>query len=260
MIKNRTKSQLSPQQFFDQILQSTLFWPGKTISLERNTLMDYRHRPMMAGIAVSEMYHENSKLFPQMLPELSATRVQADAVREEFLQRRAVVMNATVTKGFELDGHYRDLMTRVTRMTPPELFYAVDLRFVSGNIVAEFEPISSRFLVVKQLCADNLDLLRRAVSLTLSPDAPDADLQLPTGPLLFILGSFARNDVIFGARGYRRTLLEAGRVAQEIHSHAREVGVKTRAVYEFIDREVDLAMEADGVEQGTLVVFEFTDA
>src|SRR2546422_7532087 len=74
---------------------------------------------------------------------------------------------------------------------------------------------------------------------------------------ILILGSFARNDVLLGPRGYRRTLLETGRLVQEIVHQAKRLGLTVRPLYEFTDRDVDTVMEADGIEQSTLMAFEF---
>ena len=78
--------------------------------------------------------------------------------------------------------------------------------------------------------------------------------------MLLVLGSFARNDILFGPRGYRRTLVEAGRMAEEVVANADRSGISRRVIYEFIDRELDSVMEADGVEQGTLIVIELDGA
>ena len=221
-------------------------------------MVDYRHRSMSAHVSIAELYHENSKLFQERLPELSVALVRADAIRKEFLERRAVVVNASGTAPLELDQNYRELLLGVTRTTPADLFYAVELRVVAGDLVAVHEPLSNVLQVVKRLSTDEIGMVTRAIRLMQSPDA-----ERLSGPLLILVGSFARNDILFGARGYRRTLLEAGRIAQEIFCNAERLSVETRAVYEFIDRELDRVMEADGIEQSTLMVFELggvTDA
>jgi len=218
-------------------------------------MVDFRHRPMAAHVSVSELYHENSKLFPEMLSELTATFSHVDAIRREFVQRRAIVARATGTARFEVDQRYCDLLEGVARTIPLELFYAVELRVISGVLLAAYEPISNMLQVVKRLSPGDLDVLRHAMQLMNTSDAP-----FLTGAVLLILGSFARNDILFGPRGYRRTLLEAGRVAQAVVVNAEGQGLKARVIYEFIDRELDLLMEADGIEQGTLMVIELDGA
>ena len=248
----KLRPSLSIQQLFNQVLNTPLYWPGKTVRLERNSLLDYCQRSTSAHISVAELYHENSKLFPQMLSELTGSLIQVDEFRREFLRRRAMVIQASGIAGLSLcRWRHRELLTTVVKSTALELFYVVELRLVIGDLLATREPISDTLSVVKHLSAYDIAGMGRALQLMATADVP-----FHNGPLLFILGSFARNDLMFGPRGYRRTLLEAGQVAQEISRQAKQLGVAARLFYEFIDRDVDAVMEADGVEQGTLMAFE----
>jgi len=251
MIRRRSISPLTPQQFFNEVLLSSLFWPNKTVRLERHSTIDYRHRSLSSQISISELYHENSKLFPQMLPQLTATVSQTDAIRDEFVRRRAIVVAASGTEPFPLEPSYRELVIEISRTTPKELFYAVDIRVVAGGLAAVFEPINRAFQVVKRFTDEEMGILRRGIKLLSSSDSLANDT-----PLILVLGSFARNELLLGSRGYRRTLLDAGRVVQEIFRTAERFGVEIHPIYEFIDRDLDQAMDADGVEQGTLMVLE----
>jgi hypothetical protein len=250
MMKRRTQTPLSHQQLFDQVLNTPLHWPGKTVRLERNSLLDYRQRSTSAHTSVAELYHENSKLFPQMLSELTTSLVQANEFRREFVRRRAVVVQASGVSGLSLGSIHRELFTTVVGTTGLELFYAVELRLVVGEVLATHEPVSDTFQIVKQLSKDDLDMMRCALRLMAASEAPPHN-----GPLLFILGSFARNDLLLGPRGYRRTLLEAGQVAQEVFRQAERLSLTAHPLYEFTDRDLDAVMEADGIEQGTLMAF-----
>jgi hypothetical protein len=77
-----------------------------------------------------------------------------------------------------------------------------------------------------------------------------------TGTLMFLVGSLARNDLLYGARGYRRTLLEAGRVTEVALRESANTGIIARARLEFIDRTVDSVLESDGTEESVLVVID----
>ena len=49
-------------------------------------------------------------------------------------------------------------------------------------------------------------------------------------------------------------------MAEAVVANADRSGISRRVIYEFIDRELDSVMEADGVEQGTLIVIELDGA
>jgi hypothetical protein len=230
---------------------SPLHWPGKTVRLERHSLLDFRNRSNSPHVSAAELYHDNSKLFPHILPELLASSIAAEDIRREFIRRRAAVGGLDGTPALELEDNYRELLTRVARGAEPDLHYALELRIVTGELVGSYEPISDSLQLVKELSARERARLTGAVAL-MHTSAPAGD----ASPLLLIMGSFARNDILFGARGYRRTLLEAGRLAEAIGVQARCLGLEARPVYDFLDRDIDAVMEADGVELGCLVVFE----
>ena len=88
-MKRRTQLTITPQRLFNEALNTPLQWPWKTVRLERNSLQDYRQRPSTAHFSVAELYHENSKLFPQMLPELAVACVEGDEFRHEFSSAQA---------------------------------------------------------------------------------------------------------------------------------------------------------------------------
>src|SRR5262249_61608901 len=96
--------------------------------------------------------------------------------------------------------------------------------------------------------------LSSALRLTIAEDP------LPEGPMLFLIGCFARNDVLFGPRGYRRTLLEAGQVTTGLLAEAGRLGLDAVPIFEFTDRDLDAVIEADGIEEGTLVALAIGEA
>lgn len=251
MMKRRTDTLLSPQALFDECTYQPMQWPWKTVRLERNSLIDYRQRSMSAHISVAELYHENTKLFPQMLPELTVSLVRSDEVRLEFLRRRAARFGGDDSAALGIKLQLRELLTAISKSTEPELFYAIEVLVVEEEMLLSQEPLSDALQLVKRLSAADLDMLRRALHLMDEPEAPPEK-----GPLVIILGCFARNEILFAARGYRRTLLEGGRVAQQILEQAKRFNLALSPFYDFHDRDVDSVLGADGTEVASLLVFE----
>jgi nitroreductase len=244
-MRRRSDDQLDVQALFGQLSDSRLDWPGKTVQLERNSWLDYRQRPVSPNVSVAELYHENSKLYPNMLGELVATRVQVNDFRQEFVRRRAA---AAAGRSPEPSLHRgcRRLLTAVSQVTGPDLSYALEVRVAADNLLATHEPATDALQIVKRLSTGDLARLRDALRLTAPPDVHSP------GPMVFLVGSFARNDILFGPRGYRRTLLEAGLVMARLLAEAERLGLGAVPILEFADREVDAVMEADGIEEGTV--------
>jgi hypothetical protein len=252
-MNRRTRERLSTQKMFDEVVFSSIDWPWKTVRLERDTLQDYCQRPASAIISVAELYHENSKLFPQRVPELAVTRVESDKVRRQFLQRRS--STAADAPAVNLAPECRRMLSAVTQQIPTDLFYAIELRLAAGDMLLFHEPISDKLQLLKRISADEQTRLRNALRLL----APSGERE-HTGPVLLVVGNFARNDLLFGSRGYRRTLIDAGRVTEGVLGIARQAGRAARVKTEFTDRDVDVLVEADGVEEGVVIAIELGSA
>ncbi|MCM3905796.1 MAG: hypothetical protein ND866_29235 [Pyrinomonadaceae bacterium] len=104
---------------------------------------------------------------------------------------------------------------------------------------------------MKQLTRSDQDRLRYSIRVTNPSDDSPSDTHIA-----FVMGNFARNDVLYGSRGYRRTLVEAGRVTDRVLHKAAELQLVAKCRCEFIDRDIDAVLEADGIEEGTIVVIE----
>src|SRR6266540_4037657 len=87
MATRRNRPRYEPDDLLGLVLSAPLLWPGRTVRLERDSLLDCMGRSASAQVSVAELYHENSKLNRAHLPELVHTAV--DAAR--FRQHRADV-------------------------------------------------------------------------------------------------------------------------------------------------------------------------
>jgi hypothetical protein len=235
----------TPQAFFESVVYASLPWPWKTAWLERDSVRDVVGRPASGRIAVAELYHENSKLFAETIGELAATRLDAGEVRRAFVRRRASSLTGVA---HEAPPRVRELLTYIAKSLEPELFYAVELRVAVGEIVLRHEPVRDALFAHRTLDDRDMRLLEAA----LAPSRDGGRWQA----LAFVLGSFARNELLFGARGYRETLLEAGRVLNELIRQAERRRLRTTLLPTFFDRAVDALLEADGIEEGVLAVVE----
>lgn len=240
----RSSERQGPRQFVDELAFSALDWAGKTVRLERNSVQDLSQRAASSQPSVAELYHENSKLFPALVGELAASQVDIDAVRSEVLRRRAEAL-ATSPQA-ELTECSQDWLRSVSRAVPAESFYAIEVRVAEHACLATYEPVSDTFPLVRRLAAQDIAQIERALRVLPVPH----ELQWP---LLFVVGQFARNDLLYGLRGYRRTCIEAGRVIEAALA-VSPLGTARRLWLEFADRTLDLVLQADGIEEGVLGV------
>src|SRR5207244_1925091 len=81
---------IDPGQFMSKVLNMPLDWPWKRVELGHLSHHRYRQRPLSRNVAIAELYHENSKLYAERLPELAAGLIDPEALRSEFVRRRSV--------------------------------------------------------------------------------------------------------------------------------------------------------------------------
>jgi hypothetical protein len=247
-MRTRHTPRLDARRLFDRVNYSSLDWPLKTIRLEPDTVEECNQRIASPRVSVAELYHENSKLFEGVLDRLAATHVDPDEVRREFLERRRSSVAATAPYSFG-DPRVIGLLTAVRDACPIELFYAIDLRVCEAGRLCWHEPMSDACFLIKELTEERHLRFRSAVVPRRPRDARD-------GVAVVLVGNLARNDLLYGARGYRRTLLEAGRIAETVVRQASLHGAASGVWFEFVDRQVDACLECDGVEEAALAIIE----
>lgn len=241
------------QELFAMTLSAPVDWPGKTIRLEPDSVLDYRNRSVLPRVSVAELYHENSKLAPHMVTWLAASRVDPAAVRDEFVNRRARVWRS---------GRFRDvgspaarrLLRGTAERVPRGLFYAVEVRLACVGGLGLFEPVTGQVRLVKELALTEMERLLTATGIARTGTETEAH----ETEAALIVGCFPRNELLFGPRGYRRTLMEAGVLTSEL-CKAAPGEFSVTAHYEFDDYEVDAVAEADGTEESVLAVIELRE-
>jgi hypothetical protein len=250
MNKRRSDAVCTPQTLFDEIAMRPIDWPSKTINLERTSSIEYSHRPISGNVSVAELYHVNSKVSRGSLRYARASDLNLYEVRTEFLRRRAAAVQRRSPAILEHNAALRILLQR-SSATKLVYFYAVEIYILLQNKMAVYEPITGNLEVIKELSTDDLNGVRGAARLIAPPNIPPFE-----GWYLFIVGNFARNEIMLGVRGYRRTLIEVGQVAESLMNSATELDIKVFAIYDFDDRVLEAALDVDGTERSVLVAFE----
>ena len=242
----------TPVGIFERILYRPVDWPGKTTRLDRDSVDALVGRPTSGQPSPAEVYHENSKLFPHMIDSLLAANTDAEQVRKAFVLRRAAALpGGPADPTDRLIEPVTSVLAAACGSGPPTVFYAVDIRVLAGDVLVAYEPLTGRVDRIRSVAPSESDALPSALDLACNSGGPTG-----AGTLVFLVGSMARDAVLFGERGYRHTLSAAGRVAERLSTAARSLQVSCREWWDFVDRQVDSFLEADGVEEATVAVME----
>lgn len=248
-LRRRSDKPMSAQDLFSEVVHMPMQLPGATMRLERDSLIDQRQRPATGETGIGELYHENSKLFPAMASGLRASRVDADGLRRDFVNRRSAL-----PRGAQPDWHsspIERILSRAVVGLGPQHFYSIQLRVGHAGALGLYEPLSGTFETTRHLCdADWSEVSAALDVLGPRPPMPSAEATV------FISASLARNEILLGQRAYRRTLIEVGQVVQQLIVSAAIERAWCRPNLEFTDRVVDEMLDLDGLEESVFAVLE----
>lgn len=74
------------------------------------------------------------------------------------------------------------------------------------------------------------------------------------GMILLLSAVFKRSEILYGERGYRYVLFEAGHLAQNISVVSNRVGLGCSTIGEFLDDELNKLLDLDGVNESILYI------
>lgn len=240
----------SVQAFLEEAAATPVNWPAKQVNLEYDSLSAWRQRPMTGALSVAELYHENSKVSRGLIERCRAATVDVLQFRREFICRRARVTERSGLTAHEVSSPVRALFERA-RLSGSIDTYAIEVGVVERDVFATLEPEKGELRPAKRLAQAELGKLEKSVRLLVPPGAPPF-----SGTCIVLIGCFVRNEILFGLRGYRHTLMEAGRISQRLLDAAVQLQLPLRPIQDFADREVDALLELDGTERSAILIFE----
>jgi hypothetical protein len=246
---------------FEELQYSPIEWPWKTTRLRRDPVQDVRQRMSSARPTAAETYHRNSSLFPARLHELPAAWLDPSEVRSAFGRRQAGLLPPTPHEEavrFPLAG---PILSRTVGADAAQRCYALELRISDDAGLARYEPTLGRREPLREVTPQQEAVLAAALSpFGAATSDASASALLPASPVerLFVIGCFPRNEVLYGARGYRRTLMEAGRFIESIVEESRRQHTTVQVTVDFFDSVVNQFVDADGLEEATLAVLVFS--
>jgi hypothetical protein len=151
----------------------------------------------------------------------------------------------------ELPGEVRQFLEAALERVQKSALFAFAVRVLVGATLVDFDPVGKIGYAVKKVTPAELMTMQDALALIGTRPSNQ-----PNGMLLFLVASFARNQMLYGTRGYRRTLVEAGGLIEHILQQAKASNSQSTLWLEFVDRRIDAFAEADGIEEGTAAVME----
>jgi hypothetical protein len=236
-----------------ELLEETIVPSPNVVELRRTATSDYVFRFAATTPHPAELFHENSRITPHSEQNVvideealvgarkwfygTAYRPREDTLDEAAARARGLMVDAR-----ELVPRAGGGLLRLLEPDVPELTYALDFLLLDGDRIYRLAPGADVLWLERRYAAPRLPAIREAL-----PELEDED-----GVLLFVLGVPWRYMALQGPRGYRRTLIEAGRVLQALEDAASRDGSELQVSLDFYDARLDDALRVDGVERATL--------
>lgn len=236
-----------------ELLEETIIPSPHVVELRRTPTSDYVFRFATTTPHPAELFHENSRITPHaehnavMDPDAligarkwfygTAYKPRKDVLDEPRAQEIRLIVDAR-----EVAQRAGAGLLRLLEPDVPQLAFALDLLVLDGERIYRMMPASPTLWLERHYAEHELRGLWAALP----------ELEGEEGVLLFVVGAPWRYMALQGPRGYRRTLMDVGRLLQVLEDAASREGSRLRASLDFYDARLDGALRLDGVERGTL--------
>lgn len=202
---------------------------------------------------IAELYHSNSKLNPHSTLK-PAGQKKLSEVRQWFFEKAWSLQTDDLTAEAEgrifinwknLPEGLRTLLDPFTQdLSLKQLLYAVDLMVLTEDYLLRAIPWRGFLWIERQFEKEDWDKLREAV----------LDISLPHSPVLFLVACPWRHMLLVGPRGYRDTLIDAGKLMNGLESIANDQEMKLEMSTLFYDESIDKLLLLDGIERATVAI------
>lgn len=238
-------------------LEYTILPSPNSIDLERSVGSDYLYRCQARFPHVAELFHENSKFAPSSTIVPAADEAVAQA-RQWYFDTSYRVSES------EFENEHASGLRMAARDLPPcmsslladfktggsaaVLLFSIDLFVFDGERVLRLAPGTHELWLERYA---ETDRLRAGL---LNPNLVEEHSWA-----MFLVARPWRYMAFYGPRGYRATLLDAGRVLRHLETRAHELKIGIATAQQFYDARVDSFLGIDGVEASTVAVICLTD-
>jgi hypothetical protein len=241
-----------------KLLEEGLIPSASSVELEKKPISDFMQRFASRQVNVAELFHENSKLSPHSTVEVPSDHRKLVEVRDWFFETAYKIRDDEIKPDQEhlcrirhLDlppGPAEMLATVALGERTSELLYAIDMLVLQGEHLYRTLP-RSEFLWVERV-------LTEAQVQSLKSSIPDMHPRQLAGikTFLILVACPWRYMLLYGPRGYRHTLLDAGRLICRLEQEAEHAGCRLLVAPNFYDHRVDRILYNDGVERSALVM------
>jgi hypothetical protein len=240
------------------LLEETIIPSPNSIDLERSTESDYLYRLSSNTPHPAELFHENSKLTPFSTLTIPSDDQKLQEIRKWFFSTAYSMKEEDInqaeahrfrSKISELPASLVNLLMTFTQPGPvTNLLFALDLLLLQNQRLFRIVAESDYLFIERDVKASNVQDFKSAVI-----DMPRVELDR-FASFLFMVVCPWRYMMLYGPRGYRHTLLDAGRLLAYLENAAQQHKLRLVVNQNFYDSQVDRFLFMDGVERSTLAV------
>jgi SagB-type dehydrogenase family enzyme len=243
------------------LLEETIVPSPKTVELLRTPTNDATQRLMTSAPHIAEVFHENSRISPHSQANLILDDDALTAARDwfyttAFAPREGVFDLEVATEHevmLDLDAvasHSGRALGRLGDDDLRDTLFGMDLLVLRGHGLYRLFPGNRQLWIEYFLSPEALARVRGALpQLALEPEDDTV--------LAFVVSAAWRYMLLQGPRGYRRTLMDCGRLLTAVDDAAAKHGTLIRVSTDFYDAQLDAVLKLDGVERGTLAAIAF---
>lgn len=240
------------------VFEETIIATPNSIPLDRCNETDFKFRFTRKTPHPAELFQENSKLTPVSTITVPPDNRALEDTRRWYFSTAYAMKKEDVNQ--EESWRFRvaidELPNWLSALVKPfskpgrltNLLYSLDLVLLEDKRLFKVVPESEHLYLDRRITTSDLQVLRASLLGSCFGKLADCNT------FLFIVPCPWRLMVFYGARGYRHTLVDAGRLLAYFEQDARRDDSQLSVCQDFYDARVDRILHMDGVERSTLAI------
>ena len=241
-------------------LETSVIPSPHSIDLNHSATSDYLYRQVRTKPHIAELYHENSKLSPHSTLQIPFDTSILEQVRRWFFEtayrvdKEFLVANGSGLRIFydQFPGWLQGSLSLFSQQSSlADLLYAIDLLVVHDGVLVRIVP-ESDYLWIEREVKNEVTLLP-----SLFWQSPSISIE-ECSTMLIVVACPWRYMLLYGARGYRHTLLDIGRLLGYLQYRCEFSGHSATVHQDFLDTKADEFVQADGVERSVYALLTFS--
>lgn len=241
------------------LLEGTILPALNSIELQRYSIVDFLNRYNSPYPNIAELFHQNTRLNEYTKQTIVTDEKTIDEVKKWYLTTNCKIKEEDIEKekGKEILKEVETLPNNLDKLfinfssndnRESELLYSSNLFLLWEQKIYKIVPLSKSMLLMLKFTPEDINLLKESIIIE------DTSILKNTENFLFVVGVPWRNMIFYSSRGYRKMLIDTGKLVYYLERQAEKNNLRLSLYENFYDTQINRLLNLDGVENIVTVI------